>query len=220
MSESHERRETNCRLVFRVLTLVFKGAEKKSIPAGQLSGWRGGVASMLLDVIAGIIVAAISGAVGFFIKVFIGEPSKTAGANSELVGEPLSSLPYYPVRVEDSGRLGIDKPLFMRAVNELTRTKNPKAASDLIYLAEANEDRLIFTEQEVRSYEALKVRYKKALGQFGNYDKQRKSLFGKYRQIVQGIGETFAGTPIEVVLHDTRDPLHSVVIVCIMAIGS
>ena len=44
-------------------------------------------------------------------------------------------------------------------------------------------------------------------------DAQKDKLLQTYKDIVNGIGQTFSGTPIEIVLHDTRNPLISIVAV-------
>jgi predicted transcriptional regulator YheO len=44
-------------------------------------------------------------------------------------------------------------------------------------------------------------------------DREKDRIFQSYADIVNGIGQTFAGTPVEIVLHDTRNPLRSIVAV-------
>jgi predicted transcriptional regulator YheO len=47
--------------------------------------------------------------------------------------------------------------------------------------------------------------------EFERLNEYRNDLFRVYRDIVNGIGQTFSGTGIEIVLHDVRNPLRSIV---------
>ncbi len=127
-----------------------------------------------------------------------------------LPGKPLASYSeLYPVQSDDEGHLHIDKTRFVKAVDYFTRNPSPKAVSDLIYLGQANNVSMTLSDTEKSSYRNLIA--SPTYANLSEVDKQRDRIFQVYRDIVDGIGQTFAGTGIEIVLHDTRNPLQSVV---------
>lgn len=125
-----------------------------------------------------------------------------------LPGKPLASYgDLYPVRVDANGRLFLDKQRFMKAVSQLSGNPSPKAISDLVYLGSTNNVVLMLDEGEREAYKNLIGAYKGLPDPQSQHDR----VFNAYKDIVNGIGQSFAGTGIEVVLHDTRNPLKSVV---------
>jgi predicted transcriptional regulator YheO len=127
-----------------------------------------------------------------------------------LPGTPLASYPdLYPVKSDDQGQLYLDKARFVKAVDYFEHNPSPKAVSDLIYLGQSNNVSLTLNDQEKGAYKGLMA--SPAYADLPQVDQQRDRVFQVYRDIVNGIGQTFSGTGVEIVLHDTRNPLHSVV---------
>ena len=126
-----------------------------------------------------------------------------------LSGTPLSALPgFYPVESKN-GVLSLDIDRLNRAVTHLLSQNNSKAAADLIYIVQANHTTLMLDrEDKVRFYELVeKYHYEDIL----EIRKHQDAVFSVYKDIVNGIGRTFAGTGVEIVLHDTRNPLGSII---------
>lgn len=142
-----------------------------------------------------------------YVLAFKGDGSKPLGF---LTGKPLAAYSdLYPVQSDDEGHLQLDKTRFVKAVEYFTHNPSLKAVSDLVYLGQANNVSLILDENEKRAYKKLIEMPEYA--NLAEVDKQKDRIFQTYRDIVNGIGQTFAGTGTEIVLHDTRNPLHSVV---------
>lgn len=127
-----------------------------------------------------------------------------------LPGKPLASYgDLYPVQADSEGHLYLDKARFVKAVEYFTRNPSPKAVSDLIYLGQSNNVPMMLSDAEKHLYKALIT--SPAYADLPEINKQSDKVFQVYRDIVNGIGQTLAGTGIEIVLHDTRNPLRSVV---------
>ncbi len=133
---------------------------------------------------------------------------KTQETYTNLPGKPLATYnDLYPVQSDAQGHLYLDKERFVKAVKYLSATPSPKAISDLIYLGNANNIVLMLNDSEKEGYKNLISKYSGLQNAQLQYDR----FFSAYKDIVNGIGQTFAGTGIEIVLHDTRNPLKSVV---------
>jgi len=123
------------------------------------------------------------------------------------VGPPLVSYSDYPVVWNQTKRLlEIDREKFMVNVDRFLREDNYHAATDLIYLGVSNT--INFTENEASNFKKMIKKYN--VNQFDNIEEYKKNLFKVPETIIQGIAEMFPDTKLEMVLHDTRDPLHSV----------
>ena len=155
--------------------------------------------------VPGVLIAGISFYVlGFRAPAFSEHkvlPGKALVAYDEL----------YPIRADDVGALYLDKELFVQAVNFLSANPSPRAIADLIYLGNSNNVTLLLDAATKAKYLALTRRSDYA--PLAHVDREKDRLLQSYVDIVNGIGQTFAGTPIEIVLHDTRNPLRSVVVV-------
>lgn len=158
-------------------------------------------------ILSTVVPALLIVATTIYVLAFKEESKKPLGY---LPGKPLAAYSdLYPVQSDDEGHLYLDKARFTKAVAYFTSNTSVKATSDLIYLGQANNVSLMLSDAEKNDYKNLI-----ALPIYANLpevDKQRDRIFQVYRDIVDGIGQTFAGTGIEIVLHDTRNPLHSIV---------
>lgn len=127
-----------------------------------------------------------------------------------LPGQPLAAFDeLYPVRSTPEGKLVLDLRRFEAAIQHLSKEPSPRAIADLLYMGSENNILIQLEPEAQKAYTALtaKVDMLTALQKNNNKD----LLFQTYADIVNGIGQTFAGSPIEIVLHDTRNPLKSIV---------
>lgn len=124
-----------------------------------------------------------------------------------LPGQPLAAYDFYPVVADDNGQLRLDPARFTRAVRELLARPDPRAASELVYLGQRNGVNLLLGAEDLQLYGRLSAKYAPP---DPTADEHREQLFRAAARIVDGVGETFSGTGIEVVLHDTSNPLQSI----------
>ena len=142
----------------------------------------------------------------------IGFRPKPVTAVKVLTGKPLAAYEdIYPIRVNEAGALYLDKDRFEKALDVLASTPSPRAIADLIYLGKENHVSLMLTESGKNKFITMSELPDYASLSEANADKD--NILQSYKDIVNGIGQTFAGTPIEIVLHDTRNPLKSIVAV-------
>jgi predicted transcriptional regulator YheO/tRNA A-37 threonylcarbamoyl transferase component Bud32 len=123
-------------------------------------------------------------------------------------GRPLASYPFYPIAVSLDGSLYVDKAKFMEAVAALRQNPDAKAVADLLYLERKQNITLHLGEPDRRLFQALVKQV--AVPDADRQEAYRDRLFEVYKQIVDGLGQSFAGTPIEIVLHDVRNPMQSI----------
>jgi hypothetical protein len=162
--------------------------------------------NILKPVLLGIIPAFIA---SLFIYLIFSIPEKEIYIDS-LPGRALASYPnLYPVTHDQKGNLSLDVALFMEAVNYLLENKDPRATADLIYLGQSNNVNLLLNNSEKHRF-AMLYDHSEYI-EFELINKYKNDLFYIYRDIVNGIGRTFQGTGVEIVLHDTRNPLKSIV---------
>jgi predicted transcriptional regulator YheO len=158
-----------------------------------------------LAILPAIIVALLS----IYALAFRSTPP---GELKVLPGSPLAAYDnFYPIGSDESGALTLDKEKFAGAVEYFSENPSPRAIADLIYLGNSNHVMLLLDADTKKKYQKL------ASGQdyeaLNDVEKQKDAFFQSYKDIVNGIGQTFAGTPTEIVLHDTRNPLRSIVAV-------
>jgi len=144
-------------------------------------------------------------AVGYAMSLIIGSTHEKRGL---LDGKALASYAaYYPVRVKPDGSLTLDATRFMQAVDYFSGQPESRAAGELIYIGQGNSIALQLNDDEKNRYAAL---LKKPA--YSEYKiKAQHDPLKTYKSIVDGIGQTLNGTGVEIVLHDTRNPLKSVV---------
>lgn len=127
-----------------------------------------------------------------------------------LPGKPLAAHDdLYPISVNETGALYLDKDRFVAAIEYFSRNPNPHAIADLVYLGNSNNVTLLLPDAAKAQY--VKLAEQPDYGSLKEVNRQKDRVFQAYKDIVNGIGQTFAGTPIEIVLHDTRNPLKSIV---------
>lgn len=137
-------------------------------------------------------------------------PSLTAP--KVLPGRALASYDdLYPIRADGSGSLYLDRDRFAKAIDYFSDNPSPRATADLIYLGNSNNVTLLLDSTSRARY--MRLADAPDYRAFAEIDREKDRVFQVYRDIVNGIGMTFAGTPMEIVLHDTRNPLRSIVAV-------
>lgn len=163
------------------------------------------IKTLLSVVVPALLIASLS----VYVLGFRPKPNEEARV---LLGKPLAAYEqFYPIRANETGALYLDKDLFEKAVDYFTANPSPRAIADLIYLGNSNHVTLMLSESARAKYVSLSNLPDYAA--VAEADAQKDKLLQTYKDIVNGIGQTFAGTPIEIVLHDTRNPLISIVAV-------
>lgn len=164
----------------------------------------------LQDILRRIGITVVPAALIAIVTISLAGRPAQAPEPAVLPGMPLAAYAdLYPVRAAKDGQLFFDAERFMEAVTFLSKNPSPKAVADLIYLGQSNNVAMLLSDDDKRAYRRLIEKPEYAA--LGNIDRQSESVFQVYRDVVNGIGQTFAGTGIEIVLHDTRNPLKSVV---------
>jgi predicted transcriptional regulator YheO len=157
-------------------------------------------------ILLGVVPAFIASC---FVYLIFSIPEKNTYIDA-LPGRALASYPnLYPITHDTEGNLALDTSIFMDAVKHLLEHEDPRAVADLIYLGQSNNISLLLSDREKHSYAQLHDHFD--YSELERINEYRNNLFHVYRDIVNGIGQTFAGTSIEIVLHDTRNPLKSIV---------
>ena len=129
-----------------------------------------------------------------------------------LPGRPLAAFTdIYPIDISNSGKLSLNNNKFASAVKYLLEENNPKAASELMYMGQANNINLLLDNEQKQEYSKLIKKYDYI--DLTTINQNKNEVFQTYKDIVNGIGLTFQGTGIEIVLHDVRNPLKSIVAV-------
>jgi predicted transcriptional regulator YheO len=160
----------------------------------------------LKPVVLGVVPAFIAAC---FIYLIFSIPEKNINVDA-LPGRALASYSnFYPINHGPKGNLILDIPIFMEAIDYFIENNDPRASADLLYLGQSNNINLLLNNNEKQRYSLLHDRFDYA--EFELINEHRNNLFSVYRDIVNGIGQTFSGTGIEIVLHDTRNPLKSIV---------
>jgi hypothetical protein len=165
-------------------------------------------------VITEIVSAVLGASAAALVTHFVGR--SLSPKEVTLTGQALVEMPDYPIKVGSNGLLRLDMPSFERVCQELLVHYNPRAAIDLLYLAEHNRNVVERSANAVLLLDKLRSRYRKKLRQLvepQSLAAQRQHMLQQFQKITAGLGDTFAGVPIEFVLHDTRDPLHSVIVI-------
>ncbi|WP_281546241.1 DUF1805 domain-containing protein [Grimontia sp. SpTr1] len=135
--------------------------------------------------------------------------TKVVGSeDSVTIGKPLASLDYYPITYNDAGKLYLDKDTLNTAITQLDPDKHAQAAWELIQLIEDNSAIFMIDTDNSDKVSDLK---KVAIKYDTIYQSDREEILESLKDIVKGFGKTLSDTPIEVVLHDTTNPLISVI---------
>lgn len=127
-----------------------------------------------------------------------------------LSGKPLAAFDaLYPVVIDSQGQVQLDKERYVKAIDFLKANPSEQAIADLIYLGQQNNITIALSPEEKSDYQSLAN--KLSSEDLNRIINKRDALFQTYKDIVDGVGLTFAGTGVEIVLHDTRNPIKSII---------
>lgn len=127
-----------------------------------------------------------------------------------LSGKPLAAFDtLYPIVIDNHGQTQLDKERFVNAIGFLKINPSEQAIADLIYLGQQNNITITLSPEEKSDYQSLTK--KLSSEDLNRIINKRDALFQTYKDIVDGVGQTFAGSGVEIVLHDTRNPIKSIV---------
>lgn len=144
----------------------------------------------------------------------VSERIKSLGVRPKsLVGKRLFEYKgYYPIDLVNGRNPIFSKDIFFKAIKYFSEYRDDMAATDLVYLWEANrghiQDR--FTDDESRRYNNFITHYN--IRHFLNeFESEHKRIFSNYIQLVNDIGDTLKGVFFEILLHDVRNPIRSII---------
>ncbi|WP_327180700.1 PAS domain-containing protein [Streptomyces sp. NBC_01334] len=160
----------------------------------------------MLTEILGTTIGAVAGVLVTMVITTFRPPSEAI-----LKGRPLAELENYPVAVGTDGKIRLDMAEMIAACNYLVSNREPRAAIDLLYLAEHNRD--VISPPAALALDRVRRVYRRRyrrLVEPQQLGEQREHILRQFGKITDALGGTFSGLPIEFVLHDTRDPLNSI----------
>lgn len=123
---------------------------------------------------------------------------------------------YYPIDIATDGSNlpNPNKKTFLKAVEFFLHSKFDRlAVSDLVYLREDNlrtfgdiletrEERELY-EKLIEKYDLLEFRQK--------FENENDEIFKNYKKIVDDLGKTFENVYVEILVHNVRNPLKSII---------
>lgn len=121
---------------------------------------------------------------------------------------------YYPIDLADGNRPVLNAATYIKALHHFLEENvyDRRAAMDLVYLRVDNFGREpdIVPASHERDYSALIRKYE--LEFFREHFKDEKErVFRNARRVVNDLGQTLKGVFLELVLHDVRNPIHSII---------
>jgi len=122
---------------------------------------------------------------------------------------------YYPVDIEpQSNRPSLNPETYVRALEFFLRKDkfDRLAAMDLVYLRQDNKTHSgdLLPSHADETYNRLIDKYD--LTHFeSTYAEETRRLFRNIKRIVNDIGDTLRGIGFEIILHDVRNPLRSII---------
>jgi Predicted nucleotide-binding protein containing TIR-like domain/YheO-like PAS domain len=120
---------------------------------------------------------------------------------------------YYPIKLDENNFPSIDETIYKAAMTFFLEDKNHDelAVMDLLYLRENNLaiDGDFLTDEDHLLYEQLIIKYEISPQKF---KEENDNLLKSHIRIVNDIGETFKNTYSEFLLHNVRNPIHSIIV--------
>ena len=166
----------------------------------------------LIALMLGLLVAAILLAWASHAQKKTAKPS-TSGTRIE--GRHLFEYSgFYPISISPTTNEPSLKPsVFVKAMNHFLNEENDKlAVMDLIYLRETSRKPIgdVLPKKEKETYSNLVQKYD--LEDFiTNLSEESDTFFKNTIRIVNDIGDTLSGVYFEIILHDVRNPLRSII---------
>lgn len=127
---------------------------------------------------------------------------------TDLEGDVLSSTQFYPITTT-SGKAELDIDIFNKAIEYYKDKKNNRAAFDLCYLGLFNAIETKLSKDKLNEWRKLCKNNLREMPD--NSVAMRNNTFKNFKNIIDGIGNTINSKQIEFVLHDVRNPVHSIV---------
>lgn len=119
---------------------------------------------------------------------------------------------YYPIVLSASNEPSIDTKMFGDAIDFLLAQSDRLAAMDLVYLREDNsgDGPDVVPDSHLARYDALVEKYR-LHGFISDFDVEKKRVFRNYIRLVDDMGKTLEGVFLEILLHDVRNPIKSII---------
>jgi predicted transcriptional regulator YheO len=124
---------------------------------------------------------------------------------------------YYPIDIAPGTNLpSLNSEVFGRAIRHFLVDEHYDrlAAMDLVYLREDNLDLLggddVLLANDRPDYEQLVEKYG-LLRFIENFRHENERVFGNFIRVVNDIGDTLSGVHCEILLHNVRNPLRSII---------
>lgn len=141
--------------------------------------------------------------------------TKAANGESRIEGKRLFEHPgYYPIDVAPKTNLpSLNRKIFVKAIEYFLKDDNYDrlAAMDLVYLREDNfEDRDVLKKADLPLYKALVQKYD-LLEFIATFKEEDREMFRNFRRIVDDLGETLKDVYLEILLHNVRNPIRSII---------
>lgn len=141
---------------------------------------------------------------------------RVTGSEERIEGRRLFEYKgYYPVDVAPGTNLpSLNSETYVRAVRYFLEKDiyDRLAAMDLVYLREDNRRHLgdVLPPEASPLYDRLVRKYR--LSDFrARYSQETRRLFRNVKKIVNDLGDTLRGIHFEILLHDVRNPLRSII---------
>jgi class 3 adenylate cyclase len=128
------------------------------------------------------------------------------GREAEL--QRLEEYEFYPFVVNDSRHIEFSPERFSEATRHFLKTRNSRAAGELIIIGEQNMVRSRFGTSDLDSYKELYELY-----DGDSVISETEEFLDNYMRIVNLIGRSFPHTGIEILLHNLVNPARSVVVI-------
>lgn len=117
---------------------------------------------------------------------------------------------FYPIKVTKAGDVQPDPVKFKEALHYFSRGKVTDESLDFYHLSltQAPEEWGISDAVEIEKHLIFQKRHTKYVRK--DLEELKRQLFEQYARLVEGIGATIGSKHVEIVLHDIRNPFHSI----------
>jgi YheO-like PAS domain len=149
-----------------------------------------------------------------------GRPGKVAKKKSQQDGEVegkrlFQHRGYYPIDLAPKTNIpSLNRKIFVKSIKHFLKDENYDrlAAMDLVYLREDNlEENLdVLKDDDLPLYEQLVEKYD-LLGFINRFQEEDQEIFGNFVRIVNDLGDTLKDVGLEILLHNVRNPIRSII---------
>lgn len=121
---------------------------------------------------------------------------------------------FYPIVLSEENIPSLSQSIFEKAIKRFLKDKHYDrlAAMDLVYLREDNfpDKKDILSDEGLRQYNKLVKKYD--LHKYiESFREENERIFSNFKRLVNNIGDTLSNVHMELVLHNARNPIRSVV---------